>query len=89
MPDEPFQMLSHDDQREARQVAAGRSGRPAYLIEKDIWVVWTLRSLVNASFGEELTFKGGTKNVRFLVDTFSWFYILLCFVPIRGLIGWV
>jgi hypothetical protein len=39
MPDEPFQMLSHDDQREALQVAAGCSGRPAYLLEKDIWGV--------------------------------------------------
>ena len=60
MPDEPFQMLSHDDQREALQVTAGRSGRPAYLLEKDIWVLWTLRSLVSAPFGEDLTFKGGT-----------------------------
>ncbi len=53
-------MLTHDDQREALQVAAGRSGRPAYLLEKDIWVVWALRALVRAPFGENLTFKGGT-----------------------------
>ncbi len=60
MPDDPFQMLSCDDRREALQVAAGRNGRPAYLLEKDIWVVWTLRALVNAPFGEILTFKGRT-----------------------------
>ena len=53
-------MLSHNDQREALQVAAGRSGRPAYLLEKDLWVVWTLRSLVSTPFGDDLTFKGGT-----------------------------
>ena len=53
-------MLTPDDRREALQVAAGRSGRPAYLLEKDIWVVWTLRALVSAPFGENLTFKGGT-----------------------------
>ena len=59
-------MLSHGDQREALQVAAGRSGRPAYLLDKDIWVVRTLHSLVSAPFSEDLTFQGGTKNARFL-----------------------
>ena len=56
----PFQALPADDQREALLVAAGRSGRPAYLLEKDLWVVWALQALVNAPFGHELTFKGGT-----------------------------
>ena len=41
-------------------VSAGRSGRPAYLLEKDLWVVWALRALVDPPFGHELTFKGGT-----------------------------
>ena len=66
MPDEPFPILFPDDQRAALQVAAGQSERPAYLLEKDIWVVRTLPSLVSAPFGEDLTFKGGTKNARFL-----------------------
>ena len=60
MPEASFHDLSDDDRREALQVAAGQSGRPAYLLEKDIWVVWTLRSLVVAPFGHSLTFKGGT-----------------------------
>jgi hypothetical protein len=34
--------LSSADQSEALEVAAGRSGRPAHLLEKDIWVVWAL-----------------------------------------------
>ena len=60
MPEQPFQSLPEDDRREALLVAAGRSGRPAYLLEKDLWVVWTLSALVGASFNRALTFKGGT-----------------------------
>jgi hypothetical protein len=39
MPESWFE-LSSADQAEALEVAAGRSGRPAYLLEKDIWGVW-------------------------------------------------
>ena len=60
MPEQPFQSLPEDDRREALLVAAGRSGRPAYLLEKDLWVVWTLSALVGAPFNHALTFKGGT-----------------------------
>ena len=35
--------LAADDQREALEVAASESGWPAYLLEKDIWVVWALQ----------------------------------------------
>ena len=55
-----FQTLPASDQRDALEVAAGRSGRRAHLLEKDIWVVETLRALVEAPFGQHLTFKGGT-----------------------------
>ena len=55
-----FQSLPAGDQRDALEVAAGRSGRRAHLLEKDVWVVWTLRALVEAPFGQHLTFKGGT-----------------------------
>ena len=55
MPDDPFQMLSSDDRREAQQVAVIRN-----LVEKNIWVVWTLRALVNPPFGEIFTFMGRT-----------------------------
>ena len=60
MPEASFHDLSDDDRREALQVAAGQSGRPAYLLEKDIWVAWTLHALAEAPFGQALTFKGGT-----------------------------
>ena len=56
----PYQSLSESDRRDALAVAAGRIGRPAYLLEKDIWVVQTLEILFSAAFGKDLVFKGGT-----------------------------
>jgi len=58
MPD--FFALSAEDRREALAVAAGASGRPIHLLEKDIWVVWTLQELFGSTHGEHLVFKGGT-----------------------------
>jgi hypothetical protein len=58
--DSDFLGLSPDDRRDALNVAADISGRPAYILEKDIWVVWTLDKLCKSSLGEDLIFKGGT-----------------------------
>ena len=60
MPRDAFLGLSADDRRQALGVAAAASGRPAYLLEKDVWVVWALNALFSTSFGESLVFKGGT-----------------------------
>jgi hypothetical protein len=57
---EAFLTMSLEDRREALAVAADRSGRPAHLLEKDAWVVWTLATLFGADLGEHLVFKGGT-----------------------------
>lgn len=57
---EAFLSLSADDRREALAVAADRSGRPLHLLEKDVWVVWTLATLFRSDLGEHLVFKGGT-----------------------------
>lgn len=57
---EKFLALGREDQREALLVAADRTGRPSYLLEKDIWVVWTLNALFETPMGEHLVFKGGT-----------------------------
>lgn len=57
---EAFLTLSADDRREALAVAADRSGRPLHLLEKDVWVVWTLATLFASNFSEHLVFKGGT-----------------------------
>lgn len=55
-----FLHLPVEDRREALGVAADRSGRPAHLLEKDVWVVWALATLYGSALGEHLVFKGGT-----------------------------
>lgn len=57
---EPFFDLDPQDQLDALQAASNASGRPAHLLEKDIWVVWSLRSLFTSEHGRHLVFKGGT-----------------------------
>lgn len=70
---ESFFGLSRKDQREALEYARAETGRPAHLLEKDIWVVWALRALFEASIGSDLTFKGGTSlsKVYKIIDRFS------------------
>jgi hypothetical protein len=65
--------LSRQDQAEALEVAAARSGRPAHLLEKDLWVVWTLAAIYASSIADMLTFKGGTSlsKVYKVIDRFS------------------
>ena len=64
MADIQFQVLPLHDQRDALLVAASLSGRRAHLLEKDIWIVHTLRALVASPFGRDLTFKGGTSLAK-------------------------
>lgn len=52
--------LSPEDRLEVLGVAASASGRPPHLLEKDIWVVWTLGALFGDPLGDDLVFKGGT-----------------------------
>jgi predicted nucleotidyltransferase component of viral defense system len=59
MPDS-FLSLSAEDRIEVLRVAADRSGRPAHLLEKDVWVVWALDTLFAGPIGGALVFKGGT-----------------------------
>lgn len=70
---ESFFDLSAQDRADALEVAAGQAGRPAELLEKDIWVVWTLDVLFGTPFAEALTFKGGTSlsKVYGAIDRFS------------------
>lgn len=72
MPESWFS-LSDDDQSEALEVASSRTGRPPHLLEKDIWVVWTLDTLYQSHLGQNLTFKGGTSLSKAygLIDRFS------------------
>jgi hypothetical protein len=57
---DPFLQLPTEERREALEVAASFSGRPAHLLEKDIWVVWSLEALFASPLGAKLVFKGGT-----------------------------
>lgn len=60
MPDAYFN-FSDADRAEILATGADVLDRPAPLLEKDIWVVWTLSKLFNAAeVGQHLTFKGGT-----------------------------
>jgi predicted nucleotidyltransferase component of viral defense system len=55
-----FFALSPADRRDALEVASARSGRAVHLLEKDVWVVWTLSVLFESAFADHLIFKGGT-----------------------------
>ena len=70
---EPWLGLSRQDQAEALEVAAARTGRPAHLLEKDIWVVWVLSAIYGSDLAKTLTFKGGTSLSKAfgIIDRFS------------------
>ena len=55
-----FFELSASERLEALAQAANASGRPPHLLEKDVWVVWSLRHLFAAPYAPHLVFKGGT-----------------------------
>lgn len=68
-----FFELSVTDRRDALGAASERTGRPAQLLEKDIMVVWALRTLFGSEHGPHLSFKGGTSlsKVYRLINRFS------------------
>ena len=55
-----FFQLSNAERLDALQVAANTSGLLPHLVEKDIWVVWSLRHLFAGPYADHLVFKGGT-----------------------------
>lgn len=52
--------LKISEQKEALNVAADACAIAPHILEKDIWVVWTLQQLFNSAFAQHLVFKGGT-----------------------------
>jgi hypothetical protein len=70
---EHYFSLSKEDQDEVLELARDKSGRPAHLLEKDVWVVWTLGVLFESALATELTFKGGTSLSKAykIIDRFS------------------
>lgn len=70
---EAFLGLSAKDRLDALGVAADRLGRPAHLLEKDVWVVWAIQQLFGSPIGANLVFKGGTSlsKAYHIIDRFS------------------
>lgn len=70
---QPFLSLSQVDQREVLEQARANTGRPAHLLEKDLWVVWMLGVLFDSPLRTHLTFKGGTSLSKAwkVIDRFS------------------
>lgn len=65
--------LNRDDQGEVLEQAREKTGRPTHLLEKDVWVVWTLGALFESTLAADLTFKGGTSLSKAykIIDRFS------------------
>lgn len=55
-----FFQLSSAERLDALNAVADISGLPPHLLEKDIWVVWSLYQLFTGPYAEHLVFKGGT-----------------------------
>lgn len=70
---EHYFALSKDDQGEVLEQAREKTGRPTHLLEKDVWVVWTLGALFESVLAAGLTFKGGTSLSKAykIIDRFS------------------
>lgn len=65
--------LNDDDRRAILAETSARIGLPEYVIEKDWWVVQTLRLITRMPVAEQLVFKGGTSLSKAwkLIDRFS------------------
>jgi hypothetical protein len=70
---EAFLRLDAKDRLDALGVAADWLGRPAHLLEKDVWVVWAIQQLFGSPIGTNLVFKGGTSLSKAyqVIDRFS------------------
>lgn len=68
-----FHKLSEEEKRTIFATAGEREGLPAYAIEKDWWVVQTLRTVFQMEVGKHLLFKGGTSLSKAwgLINRFS------------------
>jgi predicted nucleotidyltransferase component of viral defense system len=82
MPESYFR-LSARDKADALNAASAVSGRPPHLLEKDIWVIWSLAALFESQFGSHLVFKGGTalSKAYNVIRRFSEDVDLTCDVP--------
>lgn len=70
---EAFLTMTEADRLDVLGIAADRLGRPAHLLEKDVWVVWALQILFASAVKDHLVFKGGTSLSKAygVIDRFS------------------
>ena len=70
---EAFLALNDRDRRDILETVAARSGRPAVILEKDIWICWVLQILFSIPDHHPMAFKGGTSlsKVYGIIDRFS------------------
>ena len=70
---EDFLSLPDADRRDILETAAARSGRPAVILEKDVWICWVLQLLFSIPDRHPMAFKGGTSlsKVYGVIDRFS------------------
>jgi hypothetical protein len=68
-----FYKLKEEEKKEIFQEVRNLTGLPAYAIEKDWWVVQTLRTIFQMEVGQHLLFKGGTSLSKAwgLINRFS------------------
>jgi len=91
---ESFFELQAADRQEALEIASQFLGRPADLLEKDVYVAWALAALERAPFGRHVVFKGGTSlsKAHRVIDRFSedvdLTYDLRAFAPDVAGNGW-
>jgi hypothetical protein len=70
---EQFLKLGREDQSEVLETVRAQTDRPTHLLEKDVWVVWTLSAIFDSVLADDLTLKGGTSLSKAykVIDRFS------------------
>ena len=70
---ETFFSLDQESRFRLLERASAHTNRAPHLLEKDVWVVWTLETLFSSELGKNITFKGGTSLSKAYgaIDRFS------------------
>jgi len=70
---EQFLHLSAEERKEILQTAAAELGQQASVLEKDVWVCWTLQTLFSMPDAHPMAFKGGTSlsKIYSVINRFS------------------
>ena len=73
MAEQAFLELAAEERKEILQTVSPQLARSASVLEKDIWVCWTLQALFSMPGAHPMAFKGGTSlsKVYGVIDRFS------------------